>query len=51
MHLCGYDPGTGEPTLEALCGTTLALDTSCNLPLGLKICKRCLAKISEPPRG
>ncbi len=48
MHLCGYDQRTGEPTLQALCGTKLALDTTCNLPLGQSTCKVCLAKMSEP---
>jgi hypothetical protein len=41
MHLCGYDPRTGEPTMSALCGIKLAFNTTCNLPLGQRVCKRC----------
>lgn len=43
MHLCGYDPRTGEPTMWPICGRSGGLDfnTTCNFPLGLKVCKRC----------
>lgn len=45
MHLCGYDPRTGEPTMRALCGYRLPFDTTCNLPLGRPTCKLCLAAL------
>lgn len=44
MHLCGYDPRTGEPTMRALCGMRLPFNTTCNLPLGRPTCKRCLGE-------
>jgi hypothetical protein len=44
LHLCGYDLWTGAPTMAALCGVTLSFDTSCNLPLGRPVCRRCAAK-------
>lgn len=43
MHLCGYDPRTGQPTMEPLCGDhRLQLDTTINVPLGLRRCRRCV---------
>lgn len=45
MHLCGYDQWTGEPTMVALCGSHQAFDTTCNLPLGQRVCKRCRAAV------
>jgi hypothetical protein len=50
MHLCGYDPTTGQPTMQALCGSKLAFDTTCNLPLGQRRCKRCFAILNRPPQ-
>lgn len=41
MHLCGYDPRTGKPTMVPLCGSTYGFDTTCNLPLGQRVCKTC----------
>lgn len=41
MHLAGYDR-LGR-FAGALCGSALNFDTSCNLPLGLRTCKRCAA--------
>lgn len=42
MHLCGYDPRSGQPTMVPLCGrTTHRFNTTCNFPLGGKVCKRC----------
>ena len=41
MHLCGYDARTGEPSMVPLCGIRYPLDTTINVPLGLKLCKRC----------
>lgn len=41
MHLTPYDPRTGKPTMQPLCMTGGPYDTTCNLPLGLRICKRC----------
>jgi hypothetical protein len=44
MHLCGYDPRTGQPTMDPLCrqGAGWGLfDTTCNFPLGQPVCKRC----------
>lgn len=46
MHLCGYDPHTGQPTMRPICGQRLAFDTTCNLPLGQPRCKRCLAALT-----
>jgi len=43
MHLTPYDPRTGQPTMSALCGSRQAFDTTCNLPLGQRVCRRCLA--------
>lgn len=45
MHLCGYDPRTGDPTMEPLCGIRQRFDTTCNLPLGQRTCKRCKAAV------
>lgn len=48
MHLCGYDPRTGDPTLVPLCGEgRIKFNTSCNLPLGQKVCLRCRKVQSE----
>jgi hypothetical protein len=42
VHLCEYDPRTGQPTMLPLCGDKrLRLDTTCNFPLGLRRCRRC----------
>lgn len=43
VHLCGYDPRTGEPTMEPICGRTngLHFNTTINVPLGQPLCKRC----------
>lgn len=48
MHLCGYDPRTGQPTMQPICGRTggLQFDTTCNFPLGQPTCKRCRAALS-----
>ncbi len=46
MHLCGYDQISGEPTMQPICGRSaygLRFDTTCNFPLGLRVCKRCRA--------
>lgn len=45
MHLCGYDPMTGDPSMLALCGSRLRLNTTCNFPLGRPTCKRCSAAL------
>ena len=42
MHLTPFDPWTGEPTMRPLCGSSLRFDTTCNLPLGGRVCKNCL---------
>lgn len=48
IHLCGYDPRTGEPTMEPLCGDRrLQFDTTINVPLGLRRCRRCV-KAAQP---
>jgi hypothetical protein len=39
MHLAGYDR-LGRFS-GVLCGLRLGFDTSCNLPLGRPVCKRC----------
>lgn len=46
MHLCGYDPRTGQPTMVALCGSQLRFDTTCNYPLGQRTCLRCRRAVS-----
>lgn len=38
-HLAMYDK-FGEIT-GPWCGSSVQLDTSCNLPLGLRVCKHC----------
>jgi hypothetical protein len=48
-HLAGYDK-LGRFS-GALCGSTLDFDTSCNLPLGRRTCKRCSAKWNEIANG
>lgn len=50
-HLCAYDGWTGQPTMRPLCGTPLAFDTTCNLPLGLRRCKRCLSVYAAASNG
>lgn len=42
MHLTPFDSRTGQPTMQPLCDSTLQFNTTCNLPLGRPICKRCL---------
>jgi hypothetical protein len=42
MHLCAFDPFTGQPDFSALCGIDLPFNRTCNLPLGRKVCVRCL---------
>jgi hypothetical protein len=42
MHLASYDR-LGN-MVGALCGNSLPFNTSCNLPLGRPICKKCLAE-------
>jgi hypothetical protein len=41
MHLAGYNR-LGS-FVGVLCGSTMPFDTSCNLPLGIRVCKRCAA--------
>lgn len=41
MHLCGYDPRSGEPTMTPLCGHAGPFNTTTNVPLGQPTCKRC----------
>lgn len=48
MHLCGFDPRTGQPTMRPLCGIALDFDTTINLPLGQRRCKRCEALAAKP---
>lgn len=43
MHLTGYDPRTGKPTMEALCGFRYPFNTTSNVPWGQRTCKRCSA--------
>lgn len=42
MHLCSFDK-FGNPTMQPICGRSggLRFDATCNLPLGLPVCKRC----------
>ena len=48
MHLCGYDPRTGQPTMVPLCGIRYTFDTTINMPfaLGQPVCRRCKAQAS-----
>ena len=39
MHLAGYDRLGNYAGV--LCGSDYPFNTSCNLPLGLKVCRRC----------
>jgi hypothetical protein len=39
VHLAGFDRLSRFS--GALCGARLAFDTSCNLPLGRPVCRRC----------
>lgn len=48
MHLTGYDPRTGEPTMHAICGAHRAFDTTSNVPFGRPICKRC-EEVAQTP--
>ena len=41
MHICGHDFWTGKATFIPLCGDKHEFDTTCNWPLGHRICKRC----------
>jgi hypothetical protein len=43
VHLCGYDPITGDPTMRPVCGRNngLSFDTTSNVPWGQPLCKRC----------
>ena len=45
MHLPEYNRH-GE-IIGTMCHTKLELDTSCNLPLGRPICKKCKAEASR----
>ena len=45
MHIARHSI-TGEIQMKALCGIDHYFNTTCNLPLGKKICKRCW-KIAE----
>lgn len=48
-HLAGFDQ-LGR-CAGALCGSPLDFDTSCNLPLGRRTCKRCSKKWAELANG
>jgi len=43
MHITGFDPKTGAPTMKALCGIRHNFNRSINAPfaLGRPVCKRC----------
>ncbi len=45
VHLAEYDR-LGKIT-GALCNTSLQLNTSCNMPLGQPVCKKCLAEYKK----
>ena len=47
MHLCGYNPWTGKPTMAALCGRDGRFDTTSNVPFGLRTCKDCIAQVEQ----
>jgi hypothetical protein len=52
MHLCGYDPRTGNPTMVPLCGERrLTLNTTSNMALRRPVCKRCLDAYLIPDDG
>lgn len=44
MHLCRFDQ-LGYSTMQPICGRSngVRFDTTCNVPLGLPLCKRCRA--------
>jgi hypothetical protein len=44
MHLCRFDQ-FGNATMQPICGRVggLNFDTTCNVPLGQPLCKRCRA--------
>jgi hypothetical protein len=48
MHLCRFDQ-FGTATMQPICGRNggLDFDTTCNLPLGLRVCKRCRADLTH----
>jgi hypothetical protein len=50
MHLCGHDPLTGDPTMIPLCGLPQDFDTTINVPLGKRTCRRCLKKVTANAR-
>jgi hypothetical protein len=41
LHLTPFDPRTGEATMQPLCSTRLAFDTTINVPMGKRVCRRC----------
>jgi hypothetical protein len=48
MHLTPFDSRSGEPTMRALCGSPQPFDTTCNFPLGQRVCKRCKRALAPP---
>jgi hypothetical protein len=48
MHLSMFDPRTGSPSMNPLCGESrVTFNTSCNLPLGRPTCKLCLRECTK----
>lgn len=49
VHLAGFDPRSGDVVMEPLCGRVrLRFDTTCNLPLGRRVCRYCWLAASAP---
>jgi hypothetical protein len=51
MHLCGYSPTTGEPTMRALCGSRLPFDSTISVPLGKRVCIVCRRAATQEGDG
>jgi hypothetical protein len=53
VHLTPYDPITGNPTMEPLCGRSngIVFNMTSNVPWGQPCCKRCLAAARYPQRA
>ena len=41
VHYSLFDPRTGKPSMRPLCDVNLDFNTTCNFPMGLKLCKKC----------
>lgn len=48
MHLVRFDQ-VGNPSMDPICGRSngVRFDTTCNVPLGRPLCKRCQAHLTR----